>query len=395
MTPYAHQIAIAAEAVEILKEHMIVYLAMEERTGKTLTAILAAEQLTSCPNVLVITKKKALQGWEDTLAAFPTQHKFTLTNYHQASKIVTSYDLVIIDEAHNYISGYPKTSKLWADIKQLTRGKPIIFSSATPYAQGYQLLYHQFALSSWSPWAKHKNFYQWFSVFGIPKTLFTSGRQIPQYNNVLPMVFDSVSHLFITRTRKELDFTHEPEDITHYVTLEEATKELYNSLVKDRIAKVTDIELVCDTVMKLRTSLHMLEGGVAKVNSTYLVCPNREKIDYILANWGDTEDVVIMYNYIAEKTKLEAVFTKAKILQATSYAEGVDLSGYPHLVIYSQDWSTARHSQRRARQANVQRREEIKVHFLLVEKAISEQVYAAVSKNKVNYIDSLYSGETL
>jgi ERCC4-related helicase len=125
------------------------------------------------------------------------------------------------------------------------------------------------------------------------------------------------------------------------------------------------------------------------------VLPNQEKIDFILANFGDSPDVVIMYQYIAEKAKLEAHFKKATILQATSYAEGVDLSSYAHLIIYSQDWSTARHSQRRARQANMARKEPIKVHFLLSAKAISEQVYTAVAKNKVNYIDSLYTGERL
>jgi hypothetical protein len=139
----------------------------------------------------------------------------------------------------------------------------------------------------------------------------------------------------------------------------------------------------------------MLEGGVAKVETTYLVLPNDEKVEFILTNFGDSPDVVIMYQYIAEATKLKAAFKHATILQATSYAEGVDLSSYTHLIIYSQDWSTARHAQRRARQANMARKTPIKVHFLLSSKAISEQVYMAVAKNKVNYIDSLYSGELL
>lgn len=394
MKPYNHQLVIADQATAILKEHMIVYLALEERTGKTLTAILVAEQI-NVERVLVITKKKALSGWHDTIAAYKPAKHFEVTNYHQVEKLTDDYDLIIIDEAHSYISGYPKTSKMWSSIKAVANNKPIIYLSATPYAQGYQLLYHQFAISSWSPWRKHKNFYQWFAVYGVAKSLYANGRQIPQYNTVLPQVFETVSHLFITKTRKELDFEHEPEDVVHYIELDADTKKLYNQLVDERIAKVGSQELICDTVMKLRTSLHMLEGGVAKIDSTYIVLPNQEKIDFILANFGDSPDVVIMYQYIAEKTKLEKHFKKATILQATSYAEGVDLSSYAHLIIYSQDWSTARHSQRRARQANMARKEPIKVHFLLSSKAISEQVYTAVAKNKVNYIDSLYTGERL
>jgi hypothetical protein len=395
MTPYQHQIDLAKEATAIIKEHMIVYLAFEERTGKTLTSILVAEEL-NVNRILVITKKKALDGWHKTLQAYKPSKVYDVINYHQVANIdKPNYDLVIIDEAHSYISGYPKTSKMWSDIRKVTLGKPLIYLSATPYAQGYQLLYHQLALSSWSPYAKHKNFYQWFSVFGIPKSIYTNGRQIPQYNNVIQGAFECAKHLFITKTRKELEFEHEPEDIIHFIELEQETKELYNQLVKSRIITIYGQELVCDTTMKLRTSLHMLEGGVAKIEDAYIVLPNREKIDFILANFGDSANVVIMYQYIAEATKLKEAFKNATCLQATSYAEGVDLSSYEHLVIYSQDWSTARHSQRRARQANMERKTPIKVHFLLSSKAISEQVYTAVAKNKVNYIDSLYSGELL
>jgi len=73
----------------------------------------------------------------------------------------------------------------------------------------------------------------------------------------------------------------------------------------------------------------------------------------------------------------------------------VDLSAYRHLIIYSQDFSTARHSQRRARQANKKRDTAIKVHFYLVKGAISEQVYKTVSINKTNFVDSVFIKERL
>jgi len=97
-----------------------------------------------------------------------------------------------------------------------------------------------------------------------------------------------------------------------------------------------------------------------------------------------------MYQYKAEKLKLEQHFKNASILQATSFAEGVDLSHKRHLVIYSQDFSTARHAQRRARQASKSREDSIVVHFLLAKKAISDQVYQTVSINKKNFVDSVF-----
>ncbi len=102
-----------------------------------------------------------------------------------------------------------------------------------------------------------------------------------------------------------------------------------------------------------------------------------------------------MYNYIAEGTKLNEIFSNARILQATSYAEGVDLSSHKNLVIYSQDFSTARHTQRRARQANKKRQHPITVHYLLVKDGLSEQVYKTVSLNKKNFVDSRFDRKYL
>ena len=150
------------------------------------------------------------------------------------------------------------------------------------------------------------------------------------------------------------------------------------------------IEMPLDTPMKQRTTVYMLEGGVAKVENKYYDLPNQEKIDYIKETWGDTDDMVIMYHFIAEGQKLRKHFKNALILQGDSFAEGVDLSHKKHLIIYSMSFSTSRHIQRRARQANKNRKEPIKVHFLLVKKGISEAVYESVAKKKVNFTKNSY-----
>ena len=45
MTPWPHQIDMANEVAERLSQYSIAYLAAEERTGKTLSIILACEKL--------------------------------------------------------------------------------------------------------------------------------------------------------------------------------------------------------------------------------------------------------------------------------------------------------------------------------------------------------------
>lgn len=395
MIPYPHQIELADLVEPVLRKHGLAYLAAEERTGKTLALLLVVERLQNVQNIVIFTKKKAIEGWQQALASPWLTKNYTLSTYHSAGKLTSKPDFIILDEAHNYISAFPKPGTIWKTLVPLCRNRGILYASATPHAQGYQQLFHQFALSSFSPWKSYKNFYAWFEDYGKPYTIEVNGVMANQYDSAQDdKIRDSVQHLFITKTRAELGFEVEPEDRLHYIELSDKTKVAYNELLEHRLLEIRAGFIVADTIGKLRAALHMLEGGTARVGrgktGTYAVLTNDEKIQYILDTWGDSPDLVIMYNYKPELTKLTARFSNALLLQATSYAEGVDLHKYRHLVIYSQDFSTARHSQRRARQANKNRTEEIVVHYLLVKGAISEQCYETVSVNKQNYIDSLF-----
>lgn len=416
-----YQSEIADIALPILRENGIVYLSMEERTGKSLIGVLCAEEST-ISKVLIITKKKAMEGWDELINNYIHLCSYTVINYHSLHKIDGDYDLIIVDEPHAYISGYPKTSKTWKMTHKFCKGKPLIYMSATSHAQGTQLLYHQFKLSDWSPWAKFKDFYAWYQHYaerdkaGHVKTIYIGpNRTAVDYTAVdHDRIWNDVKHLFITKTRKELGFKQEPNDIIHFIELDQQTKDVYNALMQDLVLEFTHSEtgkdyiLSCDSPIKLRWALHMIEGGGLKYTSSkknkkgkivphaeYLVLGNREKVDYILNEWGDSKELVIMHQYKSDLAKLEREFENALILQATSFAEGVDLSMYKHLVVYSQDFSTSKHTQRRARQANKLREEDINVHFLLVKKAVSEQVYKTVSINKVNFVDSTYEREEL
>ncbi len=366
------------------------------------------EKSKSVNNVLIVTKKKALQGWQETLSGCPwLTKKYSLVNYHSAHKVNSSLcDAIVLDEAHSYISSYPEQGKIWQDLCLICYNKPIVYMSATPYAHGIQLLFNQFSLSTYSPWKDYKDFYSWYKVYalrnknGQTDRIWINGRHIKTYKKINhDKALADIKHLFITKTRRSLGFEQEPEDDIHYITLAEDTRAAYNALLNHSVLEFAvagkNYKLIADSKLKLRLSLHMLEGGVLKVDKEYVCLTTGEKIDYILDNWGDTDKVAIMYQYVAEGNKLRSVFKNAEILQGTSYAEGVDLSHIDHLIIYSQDFSTAKHTQRRTRQANKKRTKSIRVHFLLVEKAVSSQVYKAVSENKVNFVDSLFEQEEL
>lgn len=426
MNPLTHQTDISKRAYSILKKHMMVYLAMEERTGKTLTAILTAEQCgEAIQNILVLTKKQAIKGWTDTLAQFKHNKNYLVTNYHQACKLSqANFDLVILDEAHSYLSAYPKPSATCEIVKSLTdpievrhietnkkmnvrnlvtirdkskvrvthiNPKPIIYLSATPSSNSLSLIFHQFILSAWSPFGD-MTFYEWHAKYGIPATKYFGGRQAKDYSKVNSDEVEGLyKHLFISYTRKELGFKFEPEDKIHHITLNDFTTSLYNKIMRDNIATYNDIDIVCEASVSQLTKLHQIEGGTIKTDETSITLPNTEKIDYIKQTWGDTDQVVIFYHYKQEELKLKAHFKNAHILQAVSFAEGVDLSMYETLIIYSMNFSTAQYTQRRARQANYYRDKPIIVHYLLVKDGISEQVYNCVAKNKRNFVDRYFN----
>ena len=82
MTLRDYQVRISDEAVEILKEHGLVYLAMEPRTGKTLTSIVTAYKV-GAKDVLFVTKKKAINDILEQLDKLGYDINVHVINYVQ------------------------------------------------------------------------------------------------------------------------------------------------------------------------------------------------------------------------------------------------------------------------------------------------------------------------
>ena len=426
MIPFKHQTEISLQAYGLLKRYGWVYLAMQERTGKTLTSILVAE-MSKCTNILVITKAKALKGdddkdivsakggWAGALNLYlkvksvnqvwkTATKTYTIVNYESIHKISGKYDLVIIDEAHSKIAAYPKVSLTWNKVYAFTKGKPVIYLSATPSAQSHSQLFHQLKLCTFSPWAKYKNFYDWFNVYGLPETKrIGGGQQIIVYDKCRDDLIQKIKDtFFISYTRKQLGFKVEPVNVKVYIEPSPYTKKLYNILSNDKVITadkfMVDVECdyIADSVIRHRVGMHQIEGGTLKISDTQSIkLGNTEKIDWIKKEYGDSSNIVIFYQFVHEEILLKEHFNNARILQGTSYAEGVDLSMYETLIIYSMDYSTAKYSQRKARQANIARVDDINVIYLLMKGAISDQVYTTVCENNKNYVDSYFINATI
>ena len=281
-------------------------------------------------------------------------------------------------------------------IRKLCYNLPHIHLSGTAIVESPMSIYHQMFISKYNPFKEFKNFYDFHRTYGIPTILHFGGREVKDYSVAKSELLDKINEFTIYMTQEDanIDSSLQARDVLHYIKLEDKTKELYNKLQKDRILKIGDKLLVADTTMKLRTSLHMIESGVAKIDDEYIFLGNTEKIDYIKKTFGDNEDTGIMCHFVGERMLLKKYFKKAKIYSSSSHAEGVDLSYLKHFVILSSDYSGAKFIQRRERIVNISGSNTLKVNHILVKNAISDQVYSITSK-KMDFNNSTYEDKTI
>ena len=392
MKPNPHQIEGAKWALATVRKYGLAYMAWEERTRKTLTALLAVEN-SKAKRCLIITKKKAISGWEETLEAWDHETTFHVINYESVHKKFPNYDFIILDESHHAISGIGKPSKTWRAVYKFTKDKPILYLSATPYAEHVGLLYHQLRLSNWTPFPE-KNFYDWYRRYGIPHMTRTPyGMKDKRDTYDKEAVLELVKPIFDFKTRKEVGIEHEPTTKVVVIKPYPKTLELMRQWMKTKVITIGDYEILGDSDPKVRTVHYQLEGGSIKIDQKTSIAIHDcmpEKINYIYDNY-DIDNTVVMAHFIKERELLKKWLPAIKVLSSDGHAEGVDLSMYAKLVVYSMSFRTSKHTQRMARQANHDRRDPIEVDVLVMGKpAVGQEVYNTVATKKENFIKSSY-----
>jgi len=390
MKPRPHQIEGAEWVLSTLRKYGLAYLAWQERSGKSLTALLTVEN-SKAKRCLILTKKKAINGWEETLKMFPHSKKYVVGNYESAHKLTEEFDLIILDEAHHAISGFPRPSKTWKTVRKLTKGKALLYLSATPYAENLGLIYHQLKLSDWSPFKSYRNFYEWFRMYGINKMVRTPYGLIETYSKYKDeLILKEVEHLFNFKTRSDVGIEYEPAFQLIKVPLSDKSKKLIEELLKDEMVVINGQEIVCDSPMKKAIVHYQLELGAVRNNNGCIYLNTDEKANYIKEHY-DPEQTVIMAHFICERDRLKQVLPDFTILSAESYSEGIDLSHIDKLVFTSTSFKTSKFTQRLSRQANHKRNKPIVVDILYCDKpAIGLKVVDAVALKKENFDKNSY-----
>jgi superfamily II DNA or RNA helicase len=396
MQPRDYQIDIANRGLEIINEFGLVYLAMQVRCGKTLTSLLLANKL-SVERVLFVTKKKAISSIEDDFKLSGFLYKLEVINYESVHKCNGDYDLIIIDEAHS-LGQYPIPSERTKALKELCKGKPVIFLSGTPSPESLAQLFHQFWVSDRSPFKDHKNFYGWHKVYGIPKKKFVFNRELADYSHVkMEMIESDTAHLFLTYTQIEAGFESLVEEAILYVPMSDKVKWAINKITKDKLFKTKDGQIVvADTAVKEMQKVHQICSGTVKTEDGNAIIFDDTKARFIKEKFKG-QKIAIFYKYIAEGLLLKSMFNNVYddpqefnkaddgavfISQVQSGREGINLSTADALVMYNIDFSAVSYWQSRARMQTKDRTDASKVYWVFTRDGIEDRIFGMVQAKK-------------
>tara|TARA_R110001599_G_scaffold78684_1_gene213770 strand:+ start:139 stop:1374 length:1236 start_codon:yes stop_codon:yes gene_type:complete len=390
-----YQEQIIQEGVEILEKSQLLYLSMEVRTGKTLTALGICEKL-DVDDVLFITKKKAISTiTADSDKLCPSYSLFVI-NYESLHKLPNiRWDVIICDEAHS-IGAFPKPSNRAKAVRDLIqRNDPrLILMSGTPTPESFSQMYHQVYAAFNNPFKKYKNFYRFADDYVNVKQLKISGRLMNDYKTGKQEILTAMKPHTISYSQKEAGFVSKIEEEVLTVKMSDHTYNLANRLRRDLVVEGKEEVLLADTPVKLMMKLHQIYSGTVKFESGKAMTLDRTKGDLIKAYFTGRK-IGIFYKFKQELAVLKEVFgdelttelsvfedtDKNIALQIVSGREGISLRQADCLVYMNIDFSATSYWQSRDRMTT---KERVKndIYWVFSEGGIEKDIYKAVSKKK-------------
>jgi len=395
-----YQHTISNQATDILKQYGLVYLALEVRTGKTISAMETARKY-GASRILFITKKKAIQSIEADSIHFPTL-EVVVVNYESLHKVSGKFDIIVADEAHT-LGAFPKPSKRTTELKRIATGIPIIFLSGTPSPESFSQLYHQLYVSSFSPFRDYKNFYSWAKDFVIKKTKFVFNRQLNDYSEArLELIQLFTKHLFISFTQEEAGFDVAITEKVLYVPMPKIMP-MIKTLHIDKILTIDGREILADTAVKEMNKIQQLCGGSVIDEQGEAILIDGTKARFIRDNFKKQKIAIyykfkaefdilskILPNYTTSPEEFQQSTDKVYLGQFVSSREGIRLDTADAILFYGIDFSYLSYEQSKNRIISKERTKEAILYWIFAEGGIEQKILKAV-RNKESYTTSYFN----
>ena len=355
--------------------------------------------------VLFITKKLAFKSIEEDYVDFGYSQSFDLTiiNKESLHKLTDNdYDVVVIDEAHEY-GAFPKSGKYQKAIKSRFNRLPMVFLSGTPHPESFCQLYHQFDLSSKSVWKKYKNFYNWHKVYGVPKVRYLGALKVADYSDCRKdNVLTEVNHLTLSFTQQQAGFTTSVNVKKLYHTMGDDVNRLITKLRDDNILRGDDGRvIIADSGAKMMSKVHQLSSGTCKTDCGDSIIFDYSKAEFIRDHFIGHK-LAIFYYFQAELDILKHVFgdtlttdleefnstSKHFAVQQARGAKGISLKMADKLVFYNFGFSNEKYIQAIDRLTTMDRLSN-DVYFIINPKGIDNYVFNSLEAKK-DYILSAF-----
>ena len=392
-----YQEEIIQKAYGILSTSKFVYLAMEVRTGKTLTSLGICELLEPV-RVLFVTKKKAISTIQRDYDLLSPDYALDVINYeslHTIDKI--GYDVIILDEAHG-MGAFPKASnraKIVAEFIKVNNPY-VILLSGTPTPESYSQMYHQVSAIPGNPFRGCPTFYKFANEHVNVKERMINSLRIRDYSDGKPSILELMKPYMISYTQKEAGFDSEVEEEVLYVSMKPSTYAMIKKLKKDLVIEGKEEIILADTPVKLMQKVHQLCSGTIKFESGNSMIIDLSKAEFL--KWKfPTQRIGVFYKFKEELKALRQVFGAEKLtteldkfdnegyqviaLQIVSGREGISLKNADYLVYYNIDFSATSYWQSRDRMTTKERKYN-KVYWLFSKGGIEKEIYKAVSAKK-------------
>jgi len=392
LRPYQQEIS--EKATETLSKLKIVYLAMEVRTGKTLTSLNVAK-LYGAKDVLFLTKKKAIKSIEDDYKMAGFEFNLTVMNDESLHKITGSYDLVIHDEHHRFGS-FPKPSTRARLFKKMYSHLPMIFLSGTPFPESYSQVYHQFWVSKFSPFHQYTTFYKWANSFVEKKVKYLGTHEAIDYSEAdFHKVSLFIDNYLIKLTQKDAGFETNVIENVLYCDMSPITNQLCKTLLRDLVVQGKDEVILADTGAKLQSKIHQLCSGTIKFESGNSKVIDWSKAQFIKNKFANNK-IGIFYKFKEEYNALKHIYgetltndletfnsdPKMNIaLQVVSGREGISLKKADYLVYYNIDFSAVSYWQSRDRLTTMERKTN-EIFWVFSKCGIESKIYKSVLNKK-------------
>ncbi len=389
-----YQINIANQGFEILKNKGIVYLQMQVRTGKTLTALEICK-IAQVKRVLFLTKKKAISSVLNDYNLFGYTFELTAINNESMHTLTgQKYDIVIHDESHRFGS-IPKPSLGAKTFKSMFGDIPLILLSGTPTPEGYTQIFHQFWVSNYSPFKKYVSFYKWSKDFVNITQKQIGAFKVNDYSEAKQdLIKPIIDPYIITFTQEESGFKSKVNEHIIEIPMHSQTYSLISRLKKDKVIEGNNEVILAETGVKLMQKVHQLSSGTIKFESGNTMITDFSKITYIKEHFKDKK-IAIIYKYKAERDMLieslkdsctESIeeFNNTEkwfIGQITSTREGTNLSKADCLVFMNLDFSATSYWQCRDRMTTKDRPIN-DVYFVFGIGGVEKQIYKSVMDKK-------------